>query len=80
MHADLPVVISLLAARSGRCFIHKAKRNSNMTFSKGKTWNLEDVRLIEVQDVSSSCPVGPAQRALTSSCSLLALFSHCTLR
>lgn len=23
-----------------------------MTFSKGKTWNLEDVRLIEVQSVS----------------------------
>ena len=23
-----------------------------MTFSKGKTWNLEDLRLIDVQDVS----------------------------
>lgn len=42
------------AARSGRCFVHKAKRNSNGTFSKGKTWNLEDLRVLEVVDVRNS--------------------------
>lgn len=48
------------ASRTGRCFIHKAKRNSNMTFSKGKTWNLEDLRLVEVMDVSLPSPSLPS--------------------
>lgn len=38
--------------RTGRVFIHKAKRNSNLSFSKGKTWYLEDVRVLEVMGVS----------------------------
>lgn len=37
--------------RTGRVFIHKAKRNSNLSFSKGKTWYLEDVRVLEVMGV-----------------------------
>lgn len=44
---------SSAATQGGRCVIHKAKRNSNNTFSKGKTWNLEDLRQLEVVDVSS---------------------------
>nr|ODN75017.1 hypothetical protein L203_06555 [Cryptococcus depauperatus CBS 7841] len=38
----------LAVSRMGKVAIHKAKRNSNMSFSKGKTWNLEDVRVLEV--------------------------------
>jgi hypothetical protein len=34
--------------------MHKAKRNNNLTFSKGKTWQLEDVRALEVIGVSPS--------------------------
>jgi hypothetical protein len=40
------------ASRSGEVFLHKSKRNSNNTFSIGKTWNLADVRAVEVFDVS----------------------------
>jgi len=32
--------------------MHKAKRNNNLSFSKGKTWHLEDVRALEVIGVS----------------------------
>ncbi|CED82489.1 siroheme synthase [Phaffia rhodozyma] len=38
------------STQSEKCFIHKAKRNSNGTFSKGKTWGLESLRTIEVVD------------------------------
>ncbi|WVO23559.1 uncharacterized protein IAS62_004914 [Cryptococcus decagattii] len=47
----------LAVQRTGRVFIHKAKRNSNLSFSKGKTWYLEDVRVLEV--------MGPSDFALT---------------
>ncbi|WVQ80381.1 hypothetical protein IAT38_002486 [Cryptococcus sp. DSM 104549] len=43
--------------RLGKVVIHKAKRNSNLSFSKGKTWNLEDMRVLEV--------IGPSDFALT---------------
>jgi hypothetical protein len=32
--------------------MHKAKRNNNLSFSKGKTWHLDDVRALEVIGVS----------------------------
>jgi hypothetical protein len=38
--------------KHGKVVVHKAKRNSNLSFSKGKTWNLEDVRVLEVVSVS----------------------------
>lgn len=40
----------LAVNRQGRVYLHKAKRNANMTFSKGKTWNLEDLKAIKVHD------------------------------
>jgi hypothetical protein len=43
-----------LVHRSGKVYLHKAKRNQNMSFSKGKTWNLEDLRAVEVLDVCQS--------------------------
>lgn len=46
------LALPLPASRTGRCIIHKCKRNSNNTFSKGKTWNVEDIRALEVFDVS----------------------------
>ena len=39
----------------GRVVIHKAKRNNNLSFSKGKTWSLEDMRGLEVISVSYAC-------------------------
>jgi hypothetical protein len=36
----------------GRVVLHKAKRNNNLSFSKGKTWSLEDMRGLEVIGVS----------------------------
>ncbi|KAK4058603.1 hypothetical protein OIO90_000047 [Microbotryomycetes sp. JL221] len=38
----------LAAARDGRLKLHKAKQNSNGTFSIGKTWAVEDLRSIDV--------------------------------
>ncbi|KAM0792567.1 hypothetical protein ACM66B_005230 [Microbotryomycetes sp. NB124-2] len=38
----------LAAARDGRLKLHKAKQNSNGTFSIGKTWPLEEMRSVEV--------------------------------
>lgn len=50
----------------GRCKIHKSKRNTNGTFSIGKTWNLEDLRALEVhvssgvdQRRQAACPAAP---------------------
>lgn len=36
----------------GKVVLHKAKRNNNLSFSKGKTWQLEDMRGLEVIGVS----------------------------
>jgi hypothetical protein len=36
----------------GEGFIHKSKMNSNGTFSVGKTWKLNELRGVEVTDVS----------------------------
>jgi len=35
----------------GKVVIHKAKRNNNLSFSKGKTWQLEDMRVLQVVTV-----------------------------
>ncbi|ODN76094.1 hypothetical protein L202_06031 [Cryptococcus amylolentus CBS 6039] len=47
----------LAVSKSGKVVIHKAKRNSNLSFSKGKTWNMEDIRVLEV--------ISPSEFALT---------------
>ena len=44
--------LMLAVTKLGKVVLHKAKRNSNLTFSKGKTWALEDVRAVEVVNVS----------------------------
>jgi hypothetical protein len=44
--------LMLAVTKLGKVVLHKAKRNSNLTFSKGKTWVLEDVRVVEVVNVS----------------------------
>ncbi|ORX34673.1 exocyst complex component Sec3-domain-containing protein [Kockovaella imperatae] len=49
--------LMLAVTKLGKVVIHKAKRNSNLSFSKGKTWNLEDMRIVEV--------MGPSDFALT---------------
>ncbi|GAA5882579.1 hypothetical protein JCM16303_002054 [Sporobolomyces ruberrimus] len=40
------LIVSTL--RDGKLRLHKAKQNANGTFSIGKTWNLEDLRQVEV--------------------------------
>ncbi|KAK4686866.1 exocyst complex component 1, partial [Tremellales sp. Uapishka_1] len=49
--------LMLAVSKLGKVIIHKAKRNSNLSFSKGKTWHLEDIRVVEV--------MGPNDFALT---------------
>jgi len=41
-----------IVTKFGKVVMHKAKRNNNLSFSKGKTWQLEDVRALEVIGVS----------------------------
>lgn len=45
--------LTLVVTKMGKCVLHKAKRNANLSFSKGKTWNLEDMRGLEVVGVSA---------------------------
>ena len=40
--------LTMAVTKMGKVVIHKAKRNANLSFSKGKTWNLEDMRVLEV--------------------------------
>jgi hypothetical protein len=47
------VLTHTTVTRLGKVVIHKAKRNANLSFSKGKTWNLEDMRVVEVIGVSA---------------------------
>ncbi|KAK8845463.1 hypothetical protein IAR55_006176 [Kwoniella newhampshirensis] len=49
--------LMLAVTKLGKVVIHKAKRNNNLSFSKGKTWQLEDMRCLEV--------MGPLDFALT---------------
>lgn len=42
-----------LVTKFGKVVLHKCKRNNNLSFSKGKTWQLEDTRGLEVMGVSS---------------------------
>jgi len=58
IHANFAVT------KLGKVVIHKAKRNNNLSFSKGKTWQLEDVRAVEVMGV---CPLLLSWQVLTSS-------------
>jgi hypothetical protein len=44
--ADAPVT------KMGKAVLHKAKQNSNGSFSKGKTWMLDDMRQMEQSGVS----------------------------
>jgi hypothetical protein len=44
--------LMLSVSKYGKVFMHKAKRNNNGSFSKGKTWNMEDLRQVEVVTVS----------------------------
>lgn len=44
----------LAVTKFGKVVLHKAKRNNNLSFSKGKTWQLEDMRGLEVISVSRS--------------------------
>ncbi|CAE6460065.1 unnamed protein product [Rhizoctonia solani] len=48
-----------LVSINGKGFIHKAKRNTNGTFSVGKTWKLEELKGVEV--------LGPRGIAITMS-------------
>lgn len=43
----------MIVTKFGKVVMHKAKRNNNLSFSKGKTWHLDDVRALEVIGVSS---------------------------
>ena len=42
-----PRVIVVAVRKSGRVRMHKARENANGTFSIGKTWNLDDLTVIE---------------------------------
>ena len=50
--------LTCAVTKMGKVVIHKAKRNTNLTFSKGKTWSLEDMRVVEVMGVSCTLVVG----------------------
>nr|XP_019048902.1 exocyst protein [Kwoniella bestiolae CBS 10118]OCF27832.1 exocyst protein [Kwoniella bestiolae CBS 10118] len=56
-HGQKSRYLMLAVTKLGKVVIHKAKRNNNLSFSKGKTWHLEDVRILEV--------IGPTDFALT---------------
>ncbi|CAE6412634.1 unnamed protein product [Rhizoctonia solani] len=43
-----------LVSINGKGFIHKAKRNTNGTFSVGKTWKLEELKGVEILGVRST--------------------------
>jgi len=51
----------LAVTKLGKVVVHKAKRNNNLSFSKGKTWQLEDMRALEQIGVSPAvhlfCPI-----------------------
>jgi exocyst complex component 1 len=45
-------VVYLTESSNGTGFLHKSKKNSNGTFSVGKTWQLSEVRTVQVVNVS----------------------------
>ncbi|KAK7991742.1 exocyst complex component Sec3 [Apiospora saccharicola] len=45
--AEKPRVIIVAVRKSGRVRMHKSKENPNATFSIGKTWDLNDLTMIE---------------------------------
>ncbi|KAL8293183.1 hypothetical protein RQP46_000877 [Phenoliferia psychrophenolica] len=52
------------AVRDGRLKLHKAKENTNGTFSIGKTWGLEELRQIEVARRTVNTPTGAQSHPL----------------
>jgi hypothetical protein len=45
---------------TARVFLHKSKRNTNGSFSIGKTWDIIDLRTVELLDVSLAVvPISP---------------------
>lgn len=48
----------MAAARDGRLKLHKAKQNANGSFSIGKTWGLEELRVVEVSKVRGAPRAG----------------------
>ncbi|ODQ53339.1 hypothetical protein SAICODRAFT_7063 [Saitoella complicata NRRL Y-17804] len=51
--------IVVAVRRSGRVLMHKARENSNGTFSVGKTWNLDELKKIE-DGPGPQAEMGPA--------------------
>ncbi|KAK8173974.1 exocyst complex component Sec3-domain-containing protein [Phyllosticta citrichinensis] len=54
-----PRVIIVAVRSSGRVRVHKARENSNGTFSIGKTWNMEDLTAIE--SFANAMPKNPEE-------------------
>ncbi|OAV98595.1 hypothetical protein PTTG_01780 [Puccinia triticina 1-1 BBBD Race 1] len=48
-----PRYILLAVGTTARVFLHKSKRNTNGSFSIGKTWDIIDLRTVEVLDESA---------------------------
>ena len=46
--AKKPRYILLTVLTDGRCKLHKSKRNANGTFSIGKTWDVQELKGLEV--------------------------------
>jgi hypothetical protein len=60
--------LMLAVTKLGKVVVHKGKRNNNMTFSKGKTWEMEHLKAVEVVSVSmQSCFIGPQPYSYTPS-------------
>jgi len=55
---QIPVILSRAVTDSDTGFIHKSKANTNGTFSIGKTWNLSELRGIEVNVRSQAAALG----------------------
>lgn len=47
------VCLHYFLEKRNKCRLYKTKRNQNGSFSIGKSWSLEDIRVAEVIDVSS---------------------------
>lgn len=50
----IPSLMCDIDDRNGRGNLHKAKQNPSGSVSIGKTWKLEDLRALEVIEVSQS--------------------------
>ncbi|KAH9450611.1 hypothetical protein Pst134EB_018141 [Puccinia striiformis f. sp. tritici] len=52
-----PRYILLAVGTTNHVFLHKSKRNTNGSFSIGKTWDIIDLRAVELLDESAFCLV-----------------------